>query len=87
VDDRRAADVADPRVPPDLQVLSAEQVRHVRTALEALPVLQRMAIELAYYEGLTHLEIAQRLEQPLGTVKTRIRLALGKLRDALAGIV
>ena len=87
IDDRQAANVVDPRVPPDLQVLSEEQVRHVRVALDALPALQRMAIELAYYEGLTNREIAERLEQPLGTVKTRIRLALGKLRDVLAGVV
>ena len=87
VDDRQAANVVDPRVPADVQLLSAEQVGRIRTALEALPALQRVAIELAYYEGLTHVEIAERLEQPLGTVKTRIRLALGKLRDVLAGIV
>ena len=83
-DDRQVVTVVDPASLPDLQMLSAEQVGRVRTALDALPVLQRVAIELAYYEGLTHVEIAERLEQPLGTVKTRIRLALGKLRDTLA---
>jgi RNA polymerase sigma-70 factor (ECF subfamily) len=69
---------------PDTEMLSVEQVALVRAALDALPLLQRMAIELAYYEGLTHAEIAERLEQPLGTVKTRIRLALARLRDTLA---
>src|SRR2546425_524578 len=80
------AEIADQTVAVDLQLLSAEQVAHVRAALDALPLLQRMAIELAYYEGLTHTEIAERLEQPLGTVKTRIRLAMMKLREALAGV-
>ena len=79
-------DVADQTPAVDVQLLSAEQVARVRAALAALPLLQRMAIELAYYEGLTHVEIAERLEQPLGTVKTRIRLAMMKLREALAGV-
>jgi RNA polymerase sigma-70 factor (ECF subfamily) len=87
VDDRAAGQIADAAPPVDSQVLSSEQVARVRAALDELPLLQRAAIELAYYEGLSHAEIAARLEQPLGTVKTRIRLAMTKLRDVLAGTV
>ncbi len=61
----------------------AEVQRKVRDALETLPAEQREVIELAYYGGLSHSEIALQLEQPLGTVKTRTRLGMMKLRDLL----
>lgn len=56
----------------------------VREALGTLPVEQRSVIELSYFSGLTQVEIAERTGQPLGTVKTRMRLALKKLRIALS---
>lgn len=55
----------------------------VGNAITALPPAQQQAIELAYFEGLSHMEIAARLNQPLGTVKTRIKLGMSKLRDSL----
>lgn len=58
--------------------------REVHRALAALPGEQQQVLELAYFEGLSHSEIARRLRQPLGTVKTRIRTAQAKLSDALA---
>ena len=83
--DRGAApDIPDGAVPQDLQLLSSEQLARLQKALKELPMLQRLALELAYYEGLTHTEIAERLEQPLGTVKTRIRQAVIRLRESLA---
>jgi RNA polymerase sigma-70 factor, ECF subfamily len=60
--------------------------RAVHSALAALPVEQREVVQLAYFEGGTHSEIAERLGIPVGTVKTRLRLAYGRLRESLASL-
>src|SRR6266436_1664994 len=64
-----------------------EQTRLLRNALDVLTPEERRVIETAFFSELTYLEVAERLNQPLGTVKTRIRSGLGKLRQALAGIL
>ena len=63
-----------------------EQGRLLRAALELLTPEERQAIETAFFSELTYEEVATRLQQPIGTVKTRIRSGLGKLRQALATI-
>lgn len=68
---------------PGLQTEAAEQRRIVTAALAQLPAEQREALELGYYGGLSQSEIAERTGQPLGTVKTRMRLAMQKLRSQL----
>jgi RNA polymerase sigma-70 factor, ECF subfamily len=57
--------------------------REVHAALAALPDEQRRVVMLSYFEGLSHREIARRLQQPLGTVKTRLRIAHQKLTEGL----
>ena len=68
--------------PQELTELSQRR-EHVRAAISRLPEDQKQALALAYYGGLTQLEIAEALKQPLGTIKTRLRLAMQKLCDLL----
>lgn len=92
---RRSAAISDPKEYETLDLLPSGQIgtdeavernleaERVRLALDKLPAAQREVIMLAYFGGLSQSEIAARLEQPLGTVKTRARLALQKLREEL----
>jgi RNA polymerase sigma-70 factor (ECF subfamily) len=78
-----ATQVVDP-APSPLETQADQELRTaIGAAVAGLPQSQQQAIELAYYEGLSHTEIATRLNQPLGTVKTRIKLGMSKLRESL----
>lgn len=69
----------------ETEVVHRDQAREIRAALEALPEEQARVIELAYFGGFTHTEIAELLGAPVGTVKGRMRLGLEKLRNSLEG--
>lgn len=68
---------------PDRGVELSESQRLVREALDALPAAQRAVLELAYFGGMSQSEIAEELREPLGTVKTRMRSGMDKMRTAL----
>jgi len=70
----------------DAAALAMDRVRRLKSAFEKLTPAQRQVIELAYYEGMSQTEMAERLKQPLGTVKTWTRSALKVLRDELAQV-
>jgi RNA polymerase sigma-70 factor (ECF subfamily) len=71
--------------PPNASVERAEREQRVSAALRALPDSQQKVIELAFYEGRSQSEIARMLKQPLGTIKTRARAGMRKLRESLGG--
>ncbi len=73
----------DPAPPADSAAAAADRDRLVRAALSALSAEQRDVVRLAFYDGLSHAEAAEALALPLGTVKSRLRLAMARLRGAL----
>jgi RNA polymerase sigma-70 factor, ECF subfamily len=83
-DDETAADRLEAPERVEEDVARRDEAAIVRSALDVLPAEQLQVIELAYFGGFTHVEIAEMLEQPVGTVKGRMRLGLKKLREALA---
>jgi len=68
----------------DVEVARRDEAQAVRTAMDTLPGEQCQVIELAYFGGFTHTEIAGMLETPVGTIKGRMRLGLKKMRDQLS---
>jgi RNA polymerase sigma-70 factor, ECF subfamily len=73
--------------PPGHRALNQEDVAAIRSALNGLPDEQRQAIEMAFFSGMTHMEIADALREPLGTIKARIRRGMLKLRECLGTCV
>jgi RNA polymerase sigma-70 factor, ECF subfamily len=70
--------------PPPVEAQADQELRsHVSHILSTLPQAQQQAIELAYYEGLSHTEISVKLNQPTESVKTRLKLGMAKLRESL----
>ena len=81
--DDQAADWIEAPERTDVEVARREEARSVRVLLDVLPAEQRRVVELAYFGGFTHEQIAQMLGAPLGTVKGRMRLALEKMRSSM----
>jgi RNA polymerase sigma-70 factor, ECF subfamily len=80
-------EAASSELSPESLAITRQTGHAVSRALEAVPREQRVALELAFFSGLSHSEIAGQLGEPLGTVKTRIRLGVVKLRELLRGTV
>ena len=91
--DRRRADaegIEERKAAPELTDVEAfrrEEAQTVRAVMDKLPTDQLKVVELAYFGGFTHTQIAEMLDMPLGTVKGRMRLALDKMRDGLGEAV
>ena len=77
------AEIEDEQEDAEVKINREQKIRHVALALAELPQNQAKIIRMSFYDGLSHGEIAKQLELPLGTVKSRIRLAFGRLRESV----
>jgi RNA polymerase sigma-70 factor (ECF subfamily) len=79
--------LTDPTPNPEERSSLGQRASLVRAALDTLPTDQRTALELAFFRGFSHSEIAEQLDEPIGTIKTRIRTAMLRVRDRLRPIL
>ncbi|MDV7341267.1 sigma-70 family RNA polymerase sigma factor [Terasakiella sp. A23] len=86
-DDHDFSQIEDERENADVQVDRHQHAVIVRSALQKLPAEQIQIVQLSFYEGLSHGEIAKRLDVPLGTVKSRMRLAFKRIKDSVGGVL
>jgi RNA polymerase sigma-70 factor (ECF subfamily) len=82
-DDFDLAKIEDEQEDAEVKINREQKSRHVALALAKLPQDQAKIIRMSFYDGLSHGEIAKQLELPLGTVKSRIRLAFGRLKESV----
>ncbi len=75
-----------PPASPETEAMRSQARARLQQAIDALPPDQKRTIELAYFGGLSHTQIAEHLGQPLGTVKTRLRAAMRRIRSAVSGV-
>ena len=83
VDLQDPALVADDPIQPDAEIEALQRDDHVRVAMQQLPAEQAELVYMAFFNDWSHSQIAEKLSLPLGTVKSRLRLAFGRLREAL----
>jgi RNA polymerase sigma-70 factor (ECF subfamily) len=83
IEPESGADIESPDASPETQTAAEQRRRKVQEVLNELPRDQREAIDLAFFAGLTHAELAEHLGEPLGTIKSRIRMGLLRLRSLL----
>ena len=76
-------ELTDAKATPEAEALNRDRAAVVKRALAELPVEQRQLIELAYFSGFSQSEMAERLSLPLGTVKSRVRMGMARLRELL----
>jgi RNA polymerase sigma-70 factor (ECF subfamily) len=86
-DDQNLSDIEDDRETAETQMDRHQHAMMLRSALQKLPQEQIEIVQLSFYDGLSHGEIAKKLDVPLGTVKSRMRLAFKRIKDSVGEVL